>query len=215
MFQDQTDYKKERAKNKKSPREEDKWIDDALRKLKKASTEYKRSITSKLKQTPSIATLWLYTQYMLLRFYSEVQLRNDLGNISLTDGKNLNFLKKIKGGSFVLIMRDYKVAKQLGEKSINISKALSKAVSAYIKFRSKVDLDHNWLLSNSKGKQLSKHGVGKALRKLTSDKLGKSIGTRMLRVFNASKHSDILEKAEEISNNMLHSAKRSKDYVRK
>ena len=71
------------------------------------------------------------------------------------------------------------------------------------------------MLSNSKGEKLTKAALGKALRKITSDKLSKSIGTRMLRIFNASQNQALLEKAEEISNNMLHSAKQTKEYVRK
>ncbi len=215
MYKDSNDYAKSRKENKKSQRESDKWIPDALSKLKKLATEFKRTINSELKKEPTVKRLWLYTQYIILRFYSEVQLRNDLGNISLNDDKKSNLLKKKKGGKFTIVMRDYKVSKQLGTIEINLSVALSRVLSVYLKYRSKLELPHEWLLSNSKGKKLSKSGLGKVLRKLTSNKLGKSIGSRMLRVFNATNNAEIIKKAKEIANNMLHSQKQSQDYVRK
>jgi hypothetical protein len=216
MQADSDEYSAERKKNKKSTKEESNWIENALQKLKKVSTEYKRSINYKLKQKPSIANLWLYTQYIILYFYSAVQLRNDLGNVSLKEGKSNNYLKKIKGGKFDLIMRDFKSSKQIGNRIIHLSKALSNVLKTYVKYRNTVEgITHDFLLSNSKGETLSKAALGKALRKITADKLSKNIGTRMLRIFNASQNKELLEKAAEISNNMLHSEKQTKEYVRK
>ena len=65
------------------------------------------------------------------------------------------------------------------------------------------------------GKPLSNTGLGRILRKLTADKLGKTIGTRMLRIFNASKHAKLLEKAAKVSHDMLHTQKQTKEYIRK
>ena len=215
MYKDSDSYSEERKKNKKSQKEEDNWVDDALKKLKRISTEYKRTINYKLKQEANVNNLWLYTQYIILRFYSEIQLRNELGNVSLKDtGKN-NFLKKIKGSKYNLIMRDFKASNKIGDRIIEISKALSNVLKAYISYRGKVDLKHNFLLSNSKGDKLSKSALGKARRKITLDKLTKKIGVRMLRIFNASENAKILKKADSISNNMLHSLKQSREYIRK
>ncbi len=215
MIKDSNDYKTERNKNKKSLKESRDWIDDALKKLKKSATEFKRTISHKLRKDPSIANLWLYTQYLLMRFYSEIQLRNDLGTIELTDKKDNNLLKKVKGQRYDLIMRQFKSSNKIGPRTISVSAALSKTLKEFIKYRNKVDLTHDFLIINSKGLQLSKSALGKTLRKLTKDKLSKSIGTRMLRIFNATENAKILEKASEISHNMLHSAKQAKQYVRK
>ena len=215
MQKDSDEYSEERKKNKKSSKEEKNWVDDALKKLKKVSTEYKRTINYKLKQEPSIANLWLYTQYLIVRFYSSIQLRNDLGNVSLKDtGKN-NFLKRVKGSKYDLIMRDFKASKQIGDRLIHVDKALSNVLHAYINYRGRVGVKHDYLLSNSKGLKLSKSALGKALRKITLDKLSKNIGVRMLRVFNATENAKILAAADEISNNMLHSTKQSREYIRK
>ena len=215
MFKDSEDYSEERKKNKKSEKETKNWVDDALKKLKTVSTEYKRTINYKLRHKPSIANLWLYSQYLILRFYSEIQLRNDLGTVSLKDTGSNNYLKRVKGSKFDLIMRDFKASKKIGDRVIHIRRALSNVLQLYIKYRAKVDLKHDHLLSNSKGVKLSKSALGKVLRKITKDKLSKNIGVRMLRIFNASENAKLLEKAEEVSHNMLHSAKQSREYIRK
>ena len=215
MFSDSNEYSRERAKNKKSPTEQKNWIDNALTKLKKMSTEYKRSINHTLRKTPNVKNLWLYTQYIILRFYSEIQLRNDLANVKLSAGKNENYLKRMKGSRYDLHMNTFKASEKIGSRVIEVSKALSNVLQTYIMYRSKVELKHNYLLSNVEGKPLSKTGLGRILRKLTSDKLGKTIGTRMLRIFNASKHAKLLEKAAKVSHEMLHTEKQTKQYIRK
>ena len=44
---------------------------------------------------------FLYTQYIILRFYSEHQLRNDLATVKLKGSGDDNILKRVKGISFV------------------------------------------------------------------------------------------------------------------
>ena len=215
MFTDQNDYKIHRKKNNKSAKEEKLWIEDGLKKMKQASSEFKRRISSKLRKTPDESNLWLYTQYLILRFYSEIQIRNGLATVELKPKEKNNYLKKIKGSRYRLFMRTFKASERIGDRQIEISAALSRVLANYIKFRAKVDLEHDYLLSNSAGQVLSKPALGKILRKLTGDMLGKGIGTRMLRIFNATKNAKILEKADEVSNNMLHTSKQSKEYVRK
>ena len=215
MFTDQDNYKAERKKNQKSGKEQKLWVEDGLKKLKQASSEFKRRIRQKLQKEPDETNLWLYTQYFILRFYSEIQLRNDLATVELKPKDKNNYLKKIKGGKYKLIMRTFKASDKIGEREIEIGAALSRVLTEYIKFRAKVDLDHDLLLSNSTGDRLSKAALGKVLRKLTHELLSKGIGTRMLRIFNATQNAKLLEKAAKVSNDMLHTSKQTKEYVRK
>ena len=214
MFKDQDSYRDVRKQNKKTKKEEFLWIDEGLKKLKQASTEFKRAIAYKLKAAPSIPNLWLYTQYLLMRFYSEVTLRNTLASVELSSrGKN-NYLKRSKG-RFVLVMRTFKASDKIGEREIVLSSALSRVLVPYIKYRSKLELKHDHLLSNSSGGELSAAGLGKSLRKLTADKLGKKVGVRMLRLFKATDNRALIEKVSKLSNDMLHTRKQTTEYVRK
>ena len=121
----------------------------------------------------------------------------------------------MKGSKYDLHMNSFKTSEKIGSRVIHISRALSNVLFQYIKYRNRVGVGHDNLLSNVDGKILSKEGLGRILRKLTADKLGKNIGTRMLRIFNASRHSKLLEKAALVSHDMLHSEKQTKQYVRK
>ena len=150
-----------------------------------------------------------------MRFYSEIQLRNDLATIELKSKDKNNYIQKQKGSVYKLVMRTFKASEKIGEREIELSKPLSKVTRDYLKYRNRVDVDHDHLLSNSGGGVLSKPALGKVLRKLSKEFLGKAVGVRMLRIFNATDNAAILRKADEVSNNMLHSAKQSKEYVRK
>ena len=216
MFSDQDSYRDERKKNKKTDKETILWIDNGLKKLKQASAEFKRRISKKLKgDEVSESTLWLYTQYVIMRFYSEIQLRNDLATIELKSKDKNNYIQKQKGSLYKIIMRTFKASEKIGERVIQLSKPLSRVINEYVKYRKRVDVNHDHLLSNSGGSILSKPALGKVLRKLTKDFLGKAVGVRMLRIFNATNNAAVLRKADEVSNNLLHTSKQTREYVRK
>ena len=62
---------------------------------------------------------------------------------------------------------------------------------------------------------MTRKAFSQALIKLTDDLLGKRIGSRLLRVIFATKNKALLAKADKVSNNMLHSTKQTREYVRK
>ena len=75
MISDVQAYKEQRSLQNKSEEEKKNWPKGGISVLKKVASEFKRSIRLALK-TPSIESLYLYSQYILVKFYSEVQLRN-------------------------------------------------------------------------------------------------------------------------------------------
>jgi hypothetical protein len=75
---------------------------------------------------------------------------------------------------------------------------------------------HGKLLTNTKGDALTRNGLSKMLTKLTKHHLGKKgFSASLIRVLSATKHKDILEKAEEITKGMQHNLKQSLRYSRK
>lgn len=148
MFSDQDEYREHRKKNKKSNKEVELWVDNGLKKLKTASSEFKRRINGKLKKEANLTNLWLYVQFLILRFYSQVQLRNDLATVRIKGSKG-NFLKKVKGSTFELVMNDFKASDKIGQRVIKLPKALSKVIKDFVKYRGDL-VDHDFLLSNSK-----------------------------------------------------------------
>ena len=62
---------------------------------------------------------------------------------------------------------------------------------------------------------MTRKAFSQALIKLTSEILGKRIGSRLLRVIFATKNAALLAKADKVSKGMLHSTKQTREYIRK
>ena len=215
MFKDAEEYQKQRAKNEKSPGEKEKWTGFAS--LKKASTEYKRSIGAIFKnKTHTTRDLFLYTKFIIIRFYSSIAFRNDLATLQLSSSKTNNVLQPKKGGLYEITMRKFKASERIGEITVEVDSNLSKVLKAYIKYRGKVDaVTHDYLLSNSKGEPLSKRMVGNILRELTLRFLGKKFATRQIRIMKATLDSPIVASALKLSSQQLHGIKQHQEYNRK
>ena len=201
MISDVQAYKEQRGLQLKSEDEKKHWPKEGIKVLKKIASEFKRSIRLAL-QTPNVESLYLYSQYILVKFYSEVQLRNTLADVEIVKGDN--YLSKSKG-IFTIHLSKFKASDRVGNVEIKLSRALSTAIHKYLKFRTQVKPDHTYLLVNAKGGKLSKKGLGVLLQKLTKKFTGKAFGTRLIRVLKATENKKVLDKALKISKEMLHS----------
>ena len=214
MWKDSKDYNQKRMLNKITDDEKKKWPDGGFTQLKKASTEFKRRIGNIFKKEPTLKNLYQYTRYIILRFYSEVAMRNDLASLKINKSDG-NYLTRSKQ-QYTIHMKHFKTSKSLGETEIKLNKGLSKAIFEYVRYRNRISgVEHEYLLSNQKGKPLSKPAMGKMLTKLTSDLLDKKIGSRIIRVLKATHFKKEIDIANELASEMQHSLKTQKTYVRK
>ena len=212
MLSDIKEYKQKRSQQNKSEVEKKLWLEGGLKDLKRASTEYKREIRRQLAEN-TLKSLYLYSKYLILRAYSELPLRNTLADVEIGSGENHLSKKK---GIYTLKLTKYKTSAKVGPIEVPISRALSTAITKYVKYRSQFDLDHKFLLVNAQGKKLSRKALGIILQKLSKKYLGKAVGTRQLRVQFATENREVIEKALKISKGMLHSdMKTTKGYTRK
>jgi hypothetical protein len=211
MFEDVKDYKVVRGKQKLSDSEKAKIPDGGFSALKKISTEFKRTIKRDI-SSEEVKGLYLYSQYIVIRFYSEFAFRNDLATVEI--GKGDNKLVKSKG-IYTIKMTDFKASDKLGNIDVTLSKALSNVLAKYIKYRAKFNLPHNFLLVNSTGGKLSKKGLGTILNQITKKFLGKGFGTRIIRILKARENSETIDKAKKIASDMLHSLEQSQQYNKK
>ena len=214
MMSDVNAYKKKRSLQNKSETEKAKWLEGGLKTLKKASTEMKREIRRLLLEN-NLKSLYAYSNYLILRFYSEVALRNTLADVEISSGENHISKKK---GVFTLKLTKFKVSDKVGPVEIPLSRALSTVISKYIKYRKQFskELDHKFLLVNAAGKKLSRKALGTILQKLSLKYTGKAVGSRMVRILKATENKDVLDKAMKISKEMLHKdLKQTASYARK
>jgi hypothetical protein len=211
MTNDILAYKKNRSKQKLTTEEKEKIPAKGFSALKKASTEYKRSIKLDLAKK-TLKSLAIYGRYLIFRFYAEVAFRNGLATVQIGEGLNKLIKKK---GVYTIFMKQHKTSDKMGEITVVLSKALSKVIGTYIKYRKQYDLKHSYLLVNQKGEPLSKKSLGVILAQLTRRYFGKSFGTRLIRIMKVQSESGTLEKAKKLANDMLHSMAQSQQYNKK
>ena len=111
-------------------------------------------------------------------------------------------------------MTKFKNSDKIGTRTIKLSRASSMAMKKFLRYRDGL-VEHDFLFSLKSGKAMTRKAFSQALIKLTSELLGKRIGTRLIRVMFASMNSSLLNAADKVSNNLLHSAKQTRSYVRK
>lgn len=211
MFDDVKEYKKKRGKQKLSDSEKAKMPVGGFPALKKISTEFKRSIKRDI-DAEEVKGLYLYSQYIVIRFYSEFAFRNDLATVQIGAGDNR--LTKSKG-VYSIKMTDFKASDKIGDITVVLTKALSNVLAKYIKYRAQFDLGHKYLLVNSTGGMLTKKGLGTILNQITKKYLGKGFGTRIIRILKARHESETIDKAKKIAQDMLHTLEQSQQYNKK
>ena len=214
MIKTQSEYQKQRDKNEPSEKEKKLIPKNGLKAIKKAAVELKKRIKFVLQKEPTKSGLYQYQWYIALKLYSEIPFRNTYANINITGTKG-NHLVRPKKGTYTFVMTDYKNSDRLGPREVKISRAGTMAVKKYLAYRDKVGLKHNKLFSTKTGEAMSKATFGKGLQATTSKMLGKAIGSRIIRILHASDKKEIIQEAAELTNKLLHTAKQTKQYVRK
>ena len=122
-----------------------------------------------------------------------------------------NYLERSKN-SMTLILREYKTSKKYGEKRIELNSKLTGLLRDYLR--------HNktgWLLINERtGEPMSGHNITTRLQRITKDRLGKKVGSNMLRhSYLSHKYADTTEEMKKDSNIMGHSVEvQQKFYVK-
>jgi hypothetical protein len=215
MIEDAKEYESSRSRNKKSKYEEENIPEGGLKDLKKALKIYKLQIKHIFNREPTLSNLYKYQLFLALKLMaSEIFFRNDLPTINIEQEKG-NYLAKNKGG-YKIIMQKFKNSDKIGPKEVKLNRANSMEMKRFLRYRDQV-VDHDFLFSLKSGKPMTKSAFGQSLIKLTSNLLNKKVGSRLIRVMFASENKEILAKADDVSNKMLHSksSRQTRQYVRK
>ena len=204
MMDDNKEYQIQRGKNKKSDAEKEAWPKKGYKSIRLAANEYwRRNKTGILTSEKNIRGLYNYQTYIILRLYSEIPLRNTFADFYVTDEKGKNFIDVPKKGGITLIVRDYKNVKQLGEKTIKLSRGLTTQVRKFLKFRDGI-VENNFSLNTLQKKKMSRSTLGKMLIRNTKKILNKAVGSRVIRLLAATNAAEDIEKVNELSNKLLH-----------
>lgn len=213
MKKDSEAYSEKRKTNEKSPTETKKWLKGGFKSLKKGSAELWRKTKRLLENEdkPSLKTLYKYQQYILLKLYSQIPLRNTYASFTL--GSKGNYIKNPYKGTMSFIITQHKSAKHTGDATIKPSRSIAIALRKFLNYRKKlIETDH--VFSNVSGEKMTKGALGKLLHRITRDVLGKAVGSRLIRVMAVSEKKDAIDEVNTLANNMLHTTSTQKSYVR-
>ena len=214
-LKDQGEYRQNRALNKRTDAEDAKMLKGGVKELKKIASEYKRQINRELKETPTLKSLYKYQLYLCLRLFVDLPFRNDFPTIELTQTKTGNYILYKKRKLVKFVLQKFKNSDKLGPREVEVSAPLSKTIKQFLKFRDKLELKHDFLLSNATGDKMSKQAFSKAIHNITKKLSGKSFGSRILRVLHATENSEIIQKSSELTNKLLHTASQTPQYIKK
>ena len=139
--------------------------------------------------------------------------RNDLPTINVEHEKG-NYLSKNKN-SYTIVMTQFKNSDKVGPKKIKLNRSNSMEMKKFLRYRDQV-VDHDFLFSLKSGAPMTKKAFSQQLIKITDNLLGKRVGSRLIRVLFAPDNKQALQKADDVSNKMLHSKTglQTRKYVR-
>ena len=215
MIKDAKLYEDNRNRNTKSENEVKNIPSGGLDDIKKAFKTYKQQIKGIFKKPPTLQNLYKYQLFLSLKLLStNTPFRNDLPSINI-EKETGNYLEKT-GNVYKITMTKFKNSAKLGPKVITLNRANSMEMKKFLRYRDAL-VDHDFLFSLKNGKPMSKSAFSQGLLKLTSNLLNKKIGTRLIRVMFATHNKALLEKADKVSNDMLHSksGRQTRKYIRK
>jgi integrase len=211
------DYEDEHKGNVKNRKQRANWVEwSKFEKMLEYFDKEVRRLRLRRKPTLTPSEYVLLGDYVIVKFYHDYPLRNDLHDVrvgSARDAKDSdsNYLERSKN-SMTLILREYKTSKKYGEKRIELNSKLTGLLRDYLR--------HNktgWLLINERtGEPMSGHNITTRLQRITKDRLGKKVGSNMLRhSYLSHKYADTTEEMKKDSNIMGHSVEvHQKFYVK-
>ena len=157
--------------------------------------------------------------YIIMRFYLEYPLRNDIADVKVIKSKrhddNKNNFLLVRSGSIYLILNHYKTVSKYGKKSYKLDEKLSKLIRLLLR--------HNdsgyFLVKYDRKRALNRNGLTKLLNRLFIKETGKRLSTSMLRhiqISEARKNDptikQIQDKNKQIENKFLHSSSMNQQY---
>ena len=194
MLEDITTYNKEEAKQTKTDKQNDNWVDkdemDALLDIYGEMAKFlykKKSLTSKEQQSlQDYIILVLYSGKYIPPRRSKDYVDFKIKNI---DKETDNYIDGNK-----LIFNSYKTAKTYGQQEVKIDRKLKAILTKWIK-----NNDTEYLLFDGNNNKLSNVKLNQRLNKLFNKKAGVN---QMRKTFLSDKYSDMIDKKNELTEDM-------------
>lgn len=210
------DYENEQSTGKKSKKQEENWVE--WPKFKKMVMHFTKEIRrARIRQRADLTLdeRRLFGDYVLMRLYQDYPIRNDYHDVSVVGSKakmndDTNYLVKTKN-KMALHLNQYKTKKAYCKKVIELNMPLVALLRDYLKINTT-----GWLIINEKsGEPLNSVGNTRRLNRITRDRIGKKIGSNMIRhIYLSNKYAEDVEEMKKDSESMGHSVDTQKKYIK-
>ena len=212
-------YESNMAQNIKSDTMEANWVEwvDYERMVLTMHDECRRLKMFRKNKVMSAEERVLYGDYILTRLYQDFPLRNDYHDMRIIhseddiESKKLNYLL-VQEDRMYIILNHYKTSATYGSKKIEVNPVLRDVILNYLRVNKS-----GYLLVNEKtNKALSAHQITLRLRRITHDRLGRNVGSNIIRhSYLSHKYNNVNEKQKLDSDLMMHSLSTQKTYIKK
>ena len=221
-------YEEYIKKQQKSEKQKENWIDyeEMVEILNRLLDRIKDKQIHK-KDVLERSEYKLFQQYILLRTYLDIPIRNDFSDMKVIEEKEYDKIREEHKGNWLItknglpkefILHDYKTSGKYGMREIPINKSLGKMIKRWLQVNSS-----GFFITklNDKTLPITPNGITKLLQDLFKRETNKNISTSMIRHIVASHiHKDsksILQEEKEdkeIENKFLHSKTMNKKYAK-
>ena len=159
----------------------------------------------------------LYGDLVLTSLYVELPLRNDFADVKVISTKAFNKLGEeeqrahnyltTKTNEMTLVLNNYKTDAKYGTKKFVLSAPLRRLIVGWLKHNTTGELLYN----------IGANGITKTLNRITKTRLGKTIGSSMLRhIYLSSKYAALEAEKDKDAEKMLHSKSTAQEiYIKK
>ena len=212
-------YEDEQEENNKNRKQSQNWVEwPKFQKMVEYFGKEVRRLKLRRRDSLSDEELRLLGDYVLMRVYEDLPMRNDVHDMRVTTeadykkngDKKFNYLLRSRN-NYTIVLNNYKTAKAYGEKRIQVEGRLATLLRDYLKLQTS-----GWLFVNEKtGKPQDSLSITKRIQRITKDRLGKNAGSNMLRhSYLSHKYGENMKDMKKDSHIMGHSLKTQKSYIK-
>ena len=202
LLQFTTEYKKEIAKNEKTPTQEKNWTNmDTLSKITRKLLKEKPSSQNSL-----IASLYTMQAPQRLDYY-DMELKGPKDELN----GDKNYLIITGRNKKTFVFNDFKTSNKYNTVKIRVNKKLNSIINKFLKLHP----ERKYLLQNKDGDSMTRNSLGKTIPKIFSS-TGKHVTLNLIRHMFVSENINIeqTKKQKEMANVMMHDTSMQLEYAK-
>ena len=209
-------YSAQRNKQERTEREKELWPSGGYKALSKLAGILHDEVAYILKKAAgqiSMSELYKLQQWFVILFYSRHALRGDLAEVQIKK-RGHNYIYQ-RGSEWHVHIGEHKTSKSVGAIDLQLATDVQKGLAKFLPYvRAKTN--HGYLLSTKRSaSKMDRRDMMLMIRNLTEERLGKRLGTQMIRVLRTTDSAEAINEAAKLRRELGHSARTQFQYVSK